>query len=802
MPNEPIDPNQNKPMQPVGTPPAKPSFNGPLKPGEQETYIERIKKITQRIKKRVKKPTSSLAETEEPNEEIEGQDQEEPQEPKEKQEQQKEPEERPEGEKIKDEIKPENETPEQPSAKQPETPKDKMPKSGTTPSVGATPPATGAAGAGETVAAGTGGVSGATAGAGAAASAEVAGAGAAASAGAGATAAAPILPYILIGLAIILGVAAIIILIVLIFSVLKGAGRSTPQYPDYTKAEDAGAAGTVLAASQTQDASLIAKAAGTETQEASKKIESDDNSQQATKYFWEIAEAKAQNNDLTESAQKQINKLETNASVLANSVPSQKSYVKEKILENKKILSTLTNPSNPTDINEAKKQVDKVVTSYEKVLSSDKTILQINPFDVEMIKTGQVDKRIILALKKIVDFSLSQTGENAERYSLFRVGKIYKADPYDKRETPLEEEEEFVSAHHFGQAIDINIVGKLKCTQNYWYKKKTSWHPCYVYYQGGGPQAMQVQENKNYAALTVPLALLSATESLGPLDINNTRNFYELFQSLGSQTIREEMGIDENYWDENTPFTPEKILASYLAQKTNLPISAISALIKTGDTKSLDRGIIEEQLKLPSGSLQGSNWNEIFTNTYKSYLSQTLGLQGIEINDFNSSQELGQALIKKSFYTQTDENQIFSTVTRSNVFYQNLWQLSAEEMALALQKKDLTYLTNLIGDKFKDGFMNQENPQYQTNWLGLPKGDLSDPKYKIAAGRYILAMIFNLEDQEKAFTSNDYFFKNAPYSPSVGFDICPGIAGEQTCPTYEIFNDPNNFFQKVGEALI
>ncbi|MDD3774030.1 MAG: hypothetical protein PHW50_01995, partial [Patescibacteria group bacterium] len=211
---------------------------------------------------------------------------------------------------------------------------------------------------------------------------------------------------------------------------------------------------------------------------------------------------------------------------------------------------------------------------------------------------------------------------------------------------------------------------------------------------------------------------------------------------------------------------------------------------------------IEEQLKLPSGSLQGSNWNEIFTNTYKSYLSQTLGLQGIEINDFNSSQELGQALIKKSFYTQTDENQIFNTVTRSNVFYQNLWQLNPGEMTLALQKKDLNYLASLIGNKFKDGFMNQENPQYQTNWLGLPKGDLSDPKYKIAAGRYILAMVLNLEDQEKTFTSNDYFFKNAPYSPSVGFDICPGIAGEQTCPTYEIFNDPNNFFQKVGEALI
>jgi hypothetical protein len=856
MPDEPIKPEinqpfgsaQGKPTSP-GQPPKRPSFHEPLKKGEQEVYIERLKKITQKIKRRITKPAPPVAQTEEDPEEA-GEPEEEttdegPENP--------EPAENEAGVTIKGSSKimeggfgtleaessNENDTefdwqssnpmvanvtgdegkataqvygieegaatitatgnssgasnthqikvapkekteddqnPEEPEekAEEPENETGEVGENGETiEGAEAGEAAEGMEAAGE-----------------AAEAAETAEVAAEAAEVGELAAAAPILPYILIGLAILAGVVALIVLVLFVLSILKGAGRTAAQTPDYTNAADAGAAGKVLAASQTQDASLIAKAAGIATQAALQNINNSTNQNSA-------------------AAQKQINQLATNASSLNYSLPTKKSYVNQELNQNKSLIDGLTNSNNSTGLAAAKTQVDGLTTDYNQLLSLNQPILQINPFDLSMIKAGKVDKRIIAALAKLVDFSLSQTGDNKERWSEFKIGQIYQADPYDKSETPLTESDQEVSAHYFGEAVDITVVGKMKCqTQGFsgilgsltGMQEKTQWLPCYVSYQGGSPQTAGLTSANNYASLTLPLALSGASQTLGQVNVNSARSFYDFFPALGQQTVMEEMGINQNNWDQNTIFSPEKVLAANFSSQTNIPTQAISGFLQTADTKSLDRGLVEAQLKLATGSLTGNSWNEIFQNTFQNYLKQTLGLSGTTITDFNSNQQLGQALLEKSLLSTSDADQTFKAITRSNTYYQNLWQLSTTELSAATQAQDLTNLENVIGSRFKQGVMQSSQATSQSHWLGLPSGNLSDSNYQIAAGRYVFAKALAI-DPDQSFTSSDYFFKQAPYSTNAGFDLCASLGSGTTCPAYNMFKDYNGYFQAVGNAL-
>jgi len=640
----------------------------------------------------------------------------------------------------------------------------------------------------------SGAAEGATATAGAETAAATAGAGAAEGAAVAGATAAPILPYILIALSIILGIVAIVILIILISSVLKNAGRTPPEYPDYNTQADSKNAGIVTAASQNKDAGLLAKAIGLETQDVLEGIE---NEAIANNNFLNAKNVFAQE-DLVQD----MDKLKTNKNTLLYSLPKKQDYIKEKITENKNLINSLAQSnSDKTKIKDAQSEINEIETDYSKYLNIDSPILQINPFDLNMIKTGQVDKRIILVLKKLVDFSLDQQKTDPGRWTTFKIAQIYKADPYDKRETPLDEDQKFVSAHHFGQALDITVVGNYKCKKKGLTGSETTWYPCYVSYQGGGPQNPSIDKSKNYAALTIPYALSSLQESIGEIDISGSRNFYSIFEYLGQQTIREELNIDENFWDNSTPFSEDKILASLIAQKTNLPIGAVSAFLYSNDTKSIDRGTVEVNLNLAQGSLSGSNWNEILMNVFKAYMRQTLGLQGTSTNDFTSNQDLGKGILEKSFGKNPAKDKVFSAISRSNTYYQNLWQLNEDELKQLQKKQNLESLEQNIGNKFKESFIKPDDPNARNNWLGLPEGDLNNPDYQKKAGRYILAKTLNLDDINQAFEDSDYFFQKAPLSPELAFDLCANN-NESTCPAYEIIKDPNNYFKKVGDSII
>ncbi len=594
--------------------------------------------------------------------------------------------------------------------------------------------------------------------------------------------------------AVVLGIIVVIITVVLILAIFKGAGHSTPQYPNLASTEDKAAVGRVLAASSAQDLSLLASAIGTKTKDTASVIAS-------------RIKCPPSNQDCLKAKQK-AQKLATNLKALAISGPSQKDYIKAKLDESKKALETLSQ-SNVLP-QETKNQVQELKTQWESYLKNNYSlfklgspILYFNSFDLAMIKQGKVDKRIIAVLNKLIDFSLSQ---NSPRWSMFKIGRIFKATPYAKREAPLEESKEYLSAHHFGQALDITVVGKYKCTIRKLTGKKTIWLPCYVSFQGGAPSYPPVGKASNYAELTAPYALSGLQFELGPVNLEKTRSFWESFMELGENVIREQLGIPQEHWYTGTPSIPEKILIAYLSQKTNLPPQAIAEAIQHGDDKeALVKGLIAFQLNLPLGSLEGRNWEERFVNAYKAYIRRALGLEGTTLQDLTSSLDLGQAILQKQFgvseWTEEKKQQIFDTIALSETYYQNLWHLSKAEIEALIEARNFDALAKKVGKNFYRDFITKGAGAYLQRWLGLPAGDLRDHDYQVAAGRYILARALRLPEPLRAFQDSDYFFREGPLAPTANLDLCASTTEKQNCPLYLFFINPKQFMEKTQKIV-
>ncbi|MCD6422364.1 hypothetical protein J7L13_03390 [bacterium] len=778
---------------------------------DREKYLRWLRTRLKRIR-RVKRKRRIVPEQVSEEEEIPEEDWEErPEEGKEEEEEkgpkrrERRPEKREEKGKKPEEGKESSEAGKEPTERKPSTPEEGLSRPKGAPRGGV-----GEAGieAGETASAGM-----EAAGAGAeAAGAEAAGAGMAAGAGAeaaaataavetaavagtaGAAATAPAwVPVVIIVVAVILIIITIVLIVALVLAIFKFAGRSAPSYPDMSNPADRAAVGRVLAASSVRDASLLASSAGKKAEERITKITSELNCQNRDKKCQE--------------AKKQLQRLRTNIKALAESPPIDKDYAKYKIQETTKLLKTISKSNVFTEkekktLNELKNEWSEIAKDANQILSLRSPILYMNSFDLAMIKQGKADRRIIAVLNKLIDFSLTQ---KSPRWSMFKIGRVFKASPYAKREVPLKESKKYISAHHFGQAIDITVVGKYRCTVKKFSGKKTFWLPCYVYYQGGGPQYPGIGKSLNYAEFFVLYGLSGMQFELGPVDLERSRSFWESFSELGEQTLREELGIPPELWYQRVPFIPEKILAAYLAQETNLPPQAILEALLYKDEEALIKGIISAKLDLPLGALEGRSWNERFINIYQAYVRRTLGLEGTDLKDFSSSKELGKAILQKYFtiseWDDVEKNKIFNTISLSKTYYQNAWHLPKEELEKLIAQENIEALAERIGEQFQKDFIKKGANSYLIRWLGLPSGKTTEPEYQIAAGRYILARILYLPNPYKAYTDPSYFFKEAPFSPSANIDLCLSFSQGQTCPLYLFFTNPETFIDRLRKAV-
>ena len=556
--------------------------------------------------------------------------------------------------------------------------------------------------------------------------------------------------------------------------------------------DDRIAVGRVLAASTTQDASLLSSGIAQKVESEIKNIDT---------------ETTCQKNDTScQQTKEKIEKAKTNIEALAAQGPVSKDFAKSKIRETKSLLKeTASSVGLPTTKKTAAQKIEKELEGenkdIERILNLKSPILYINPFDLSMIKQGKADKRIIAVLNKLIDFSLSQ---DSPRWKMFKIGRIFKASPYAKKEVPLEESKEHISAHHFGQAIDITVVGQYKCTTKMLFSKKTTWYPCYVFHQGGAPPSTGIGKASSYAELSVPLALAGIQNELGPIDLKKTRSFWESFIEIGEQSLQEELAIPSDYWYQGTFSIPEKILAAYISQQTKISPQAIIEALAYNDEEALSKGIIASQLNLPLGSLEGRSWEERFVNTYQAYVRKALGLEGSDLKNFTSAQDLGRAIIQKHFnvsdWSEEEIEQVFATISLSTTYYQNTWHISKEKLETLVAQKDINKLAKEIGAKFQEDFIKKGASSYLEKWLGLPEGDVDSKTYQIAAGRYLLARALQLENPESAFNDPAYFFNKAPLSSAAAIDPCSFFSKNQSCPLYLFFTNPGEYIEKIKSA--
>ena len=626
------------------------------------------------------------------------------------------------------------------------------------------------------------------------AAAAAAGDAAAASAAAGEAAAAAAVAtapeWVPVVIVIAILVIVIVVIVALVFAIFKRGGRYTPQTPNYDSAEDLKDAGEVLGASQNEDASLIGKEAAVSVQS---------NVQAIANYFKQpnIAFAEDEN---TKIAKEKAQLLKTNVETFLYGKPHFKKYIKSKIEENISLAGEIKKllPPDSAAAKQAEETEKKLKSIIEnrKALKLEKPILYINPADLELIEAAKIDKRVIKVLAKLVEFYSSLKGEERERYSRFEIKRISQLNPFAIDETPLEEKDQFVSPHYTGQAIDITIVGNYKCEVESATGSKTIWLPCYVAYQEEISSLPITSQSLNYYSLGTALAFRGAS-NINLSELKKSRSLWDIFSEVGEQTLIKKIGIPDSYWNPKSIFSPEKIIISYFSQKTSLPPQAIEGFLATGDKNSLARGIIESKINLPAGSLEGNSWDEIFINTYKNYIRESLGLSGTGLNNFLDNYDLGIALLKKQFGL-IEKDKIFANINRSNIYYQNLWHLDKNTIDSLITSQNLDKLAEYIGEKFKKDFIHIGTPNYLRHWLGLPSGDPNSRDYQIKAGRYIFAKALYLPNPDEAFNSRDYFFKRAPTSPLGLLNLC---GDSLSCPLYTFFGNPQSFINELEKQI-
>lgn len=541
-----------------------------------------------------------------------------------------------------------------------------------------------------------------------------------------------ILAVVLIVIAIIL----LILAIIFIISQLGGAGRSPKQEPSPNSQADMIDRGKAIANAGGGVNSLVQARgmAGNESFNQSK----DEISQIANQAPAGIDKNKL--NDLSQNLNLNLEVLQSGAGddvYVANESDKIKDYTNQiKDLSNNCTEENCQKLNNDADkissIMDELKQYSftKNSTSMDGKATTTKipSGIEINPLDLQYIKDNKVDIRILRLINH-----LGEAG-----WDRLKISRIVDFDPNDDESRVASEDEATVSAHNSGQAIDISIVGTFTCSKRDWSlggmvtltratEVKVTHYPCYVYYQSGAkPNMLTSYGNPRGDSFNEIFTNFSFDQASMLLNNGNFdgSNFSDFLVQAGMNALIGQTGMTPAIYE--FPTTDSGLGAYALGESLELnPTTFIRMAQAQNDDSAwatFGAGVLAQSMKMPSGSFEGSNTDEILRSIANAYVRQSLGIERTSPSTDLSALGIGSALLEKILFTRDPQTTKERLQLSENILNKSLNLPSGVTSNYLSGNTDYGQLATAVGNNQ----IQELNTAYQgaglERALGIPTG--------------------------------------------------------------------------------
>lgn len=237
----------------------------------------------------------------------------------------------------------------------------------------------------------------------------------------------------------------------------------------------------------------------------------------------------------------------------------------------------------------------------------------------------------------------------------------------------IDEDQNTISAHFTGQAVDISTIDDIKCTTigKTWLgpDQKTAQAPQPIKLQWQTPDGYNSDKKQidssfnnmfmNASQSSINSMLSQLNFNFGSLSNLNGASFSDMTSLVAQAFILNTIGAptDANVWKFNLGDTLRSLGGVMVADKLGLNrgafldpnINSIDAL-----AEGIGRSIIEQKLKLPYGSLKGQNRNDLLASVGKARILSELNLPSDILNftvkdDNDLYQRIGSREIESTF---------------------------------------------------------------------------------------------------------------------------------------------------------
>jgi len=381
-----------------------------------------------------------------------------------------------------------------------------------------------------------------------------------------------------------------------------------------------------------------------------------------------------------------------------------------------------------------------------------KTKIIVNQIDKEYIRRNELDLRTY----KLIVY-LAHQG-----WDLLKFSRIVQFDPESEEAAVDSENEANVSAHASGQAIDVNIIGTIKCK-----KKKI---PCYVYFQtkyrpqGVGFLAYGFPRGQTFNDIFQNMALdgLGEKFSVGNFQGNN---FADFAQSIGSATLLKGLGIDPTFM--SLPLNPRNLGLAMLANNQGLSPEILNRVLNSPQeniNRSLGEGLVESLFSFPAGSLNGNSPEEILQNIVNSHLKEALNLSGTSWSGNLSKTGVGLGTLERAYgTTEAEKLKIWIGADPESAAYQ-LGVTGHDAASFANGAINLDQFAALVGQSHLGELQQTYQGAGLERALGLPpsswSGILSNNKEVIKQAGAALAARHLFMNEAAAFNNPDNFLSS------------------------------------------
>ncbi len=293
--------------------------------------------------------------------------------------------------------------------------------------------------------------------------------------------------------------------------------------------------------------------------------------------------------------------------------------------------------------------------------------LAVAPEDQNSLLDGKVDVRVTDYLLRLV-LPVESGGYGFNHIKVNRIFKNYTSEgagKYDREGVNATVDEDIVSGHNRGQAVDISEVGSVTCKLVYkrhlggsttkWQKPrpiKVAWQSVEGVKNNPTPTAQSILGASGEMSAQSILAYLNESgemdyyiEYVKGMDLKTIVGF------VGANIYLKTFGVNQVLSD---PFADGLLhaLGGVVLEKV---LPGLPSGLSTGDNDedarvAFAKSRIEQGLNLPSGSLKGYGWDNILEATGKRHLETSLGIP----NGYFNKHTLGEAMNSQTIKTVLD----------------------------------------------------------------------------------------------------------------------------------------------------